>query len=90
LQQTNGSLSFPFSICSKQTKVAIFNKLRFPFALRNKNYFLKRYHREIYYFFKENIRNVHCFNFKSQISCTYLYFFLTGFFARKIKDDWKV
>jgi hypothetical protein len=33
LQQTNGSLPFPFSVCSKQTKVGIFLWFRFPFAV---------------------------------------------------------
>jgi hypothetical protein len=31
LQQTNGSLLFPF-FCSKQTEVAVFRSFRFPFA----------------------------------------------------------
>jgi hypothetical protein len=29
LQQANGSLPFPFSVCSKQTEVAIFRQVRF-------------------------------------------------------------
>jgi hypothetical protein len=36
LQQTNGSLPFPFSVCSKQTEVC---RCRFPFAA-NKRKFL--------------------------------------------------
>jgi hypothetical protein len=31
LQQTKGSMPFPFSICSKQMEVAVFRWFRFPY-----------------------------------------------------------